>query len=88
MSSDAALACSDGSRRIANQKTPGRYAPIQKFAPQDCVASINGIVEKIDQVFESGDRQAVNEMKAVFGLEALGDGDFAQTIAFPSMVLA
>lgn len=66
---------------------PARYTPIQKFAPQDCVASVNAIVDKMDQVFDSGDREAVRKMKAVFGLEDLGDGDFAQTIAFPSMTL-
>ena len=49
-----------------------RYAPIQKFAPQDCVASIYGIVDKIDQVFDSGNRQAVMEMKTVFGLGGIG----------------
>lgn len=48
------------------------------------MASVNAIVDKIDQIFDGGDREAVRKMKAVFGLEALGDGDFAQTIAFPS----
>lgn len=64
--------------------TLSRYAPIQKYAPQDCVASINAIVEKIDYVFGTGNTTLINQMKAVFGLESLGDGDFAQTIAFPS----
>jgi hypothetical protein len=48
------------------------------------VASITAIVEKIDQVFDSGDAQMIHKMKAVFGLETLSDGDFAQTIAWPS----
>ena len=61
-----------------------RYAPIQKYAPQDCMASINAIVAKIDMVFDSGDAAMIHKMKAVFGLESLADGDFAQTIAFPS----
>ena len=61
-----------------------RYAPIEKFAPQDCVASINAIVQNIDSIFDSGDATAVQAMKSVFGLESLSDGDFAQTIAFPS----
>ncbi|KAK5107937.1 hypothetical protein LTR62_000542 [Meristemomyces frigidus] len=60
------------------------YDPIQKFGPQDAVASINAIVEKIDRVFATGNATAVHQMKAVFGLEALeSDGDFAMTIAFP-----
>ena len=64
--------------------TKSRYAPIQKFAPQDCVASINGIVEKMNEVFDSGHRQAITQMKTVFGLEDLNDADFAQAVAFPS----
>lgn len=38
----------------------------------------------MDQVFNSGDAEAIHKMKAVFGLESLVDADFAQTIAFPS----
>ncbi|KAK3679642.1 hypothetical protein LTR78_000017 [Recurvomyces mirabilis] len=60
------------------------YDPIQKFGPQDCVASINAIVDKVDLVFESGNATAVRQMKAVFGLETIADDrDFAATIAFP-----
>lgn len=63
------------------------YDPIQKFAPQDCVGSLNAIREKIDQVFSTGDATAIRKMKAVFGLEALvDDRDFAMTIAFPMCV--
>lgn len=47
------------------------------------MASINGIVANIDNIFNSGDRAVIQKMKAVFGLEALGDGDFAASIAFP-----
>ena len=61
-----------------------RYDPIQKFGPQDCVASVNAIVDKVDLVFASGNATAIHEMKAVFGLETLADNrDFAATIAFP-----
>lgn len=61
-----------------------RYDPIQKYGPQDCVGSINAIVDKIDFVRSTGNATAVREMKAIFGLEALeNDGDFAMTIAFP-----
>ncbi|KAK0289501.1 hypothetical protein LTR35_002698 [Friedmanniomyces endolithicus] len=60
------------------------YDPIQKFAPQDCVGSINAIVDNIDRIFASGNATAIHHMKAVFGLEALtNNGDFAMTIAFP-----
>jgi hypothetical protein len=62
------------------------YNPIQKYGPQDCVSSINAIVEKIDHVIDSGDDEAIHELKSVFGLGDLKDiRDFAQTIAFPSM---
>ena len=60
------------------------YDPIQKFAPQDCVGSINAIIDKIDYVFENGNASQIDHMKSVFGLEALKDNrDFAMTIAFP-----
>ncbi|KAK3070034.1 hypothetical protein LTR53_011154 [Teratosphaeriaceae sp. CCFEE 6253] len=60
------------------------YDPIQKYAPQDCVGSLNAIVDKIDQVFATGNATAIRQMKSVFDLEALTDNrDFAMTIAFP-----
>jgi hypothetical protein len=60
------------------------YDPIQKFGPQDCVGSINALVDKIDHVFSTGNATAIRQMKAVFGLQDLtNDGDFAMTIAFP-----
>ncbi|GIZ47605.1 hypothetical protein CKM354_001069300 [Cercospora kikuchii] len=63
---------------------PQWYDPIQKYAPQDCVGSINAIVDKIDYVFEHGNASQIDHMKSVFGLEALKDDrDFAMTIAFP-----
>lgn len=63
---------------------PEWYDPIQKFAPQDCVASINGVVDKFDALVAANNSAAVAEVKAVFGLEALADDrDFAKTIAYP-----
>ena len=63
---------------------PDWYAPIQKYAPQDCVASINKIVDKFDQLVDADERDAVATFKSFFGLESLTDDrDFAMTIAFP-----
>lgn len=63
---------------------PEWYAPIQKFAPQDCVTSINNIIDKFDALVAANNTQAIHEFKAIFGLEALTDNrDFAMTIAFP-----
>lgn len=62
---------------------PQWYNPIQKFGPQDCVASITAIVANIDAIFDSGDADQIHKMKTLFGLETLTDGDFAQTIAWP-----
>lgn len=63
---------------------PQWYDPIQLLAPQDCVASINDIVDKIDIVVESKNQAAIKQLKEIFGLGALEDiRDFAQTIAFP-----
>lgn len=63
---------------------PQWYDPIQKFAPQDCTASLNAVVSKIDTVFSNGNETQIHHMKSVFGLETLkNNGDFAQTIAYP-----
>ncbi|OCK74269.1 hypothetical protein K432DRAFT_386908, partial [Lepidopterella palustris CBS 459.81] len=63
---------------------PQWYDPIQKFGPSDCVSSINGIVDKMDQLVSSNNTKAIDQLKAIFGLEALTDiRDFAMTIAFP-----
>nr|POE65594.1 putative extracellular serine carboxypeptidase [Quercus suber] len=63
---------------------PQWYDPIIKYGPQDCVSSVNAIVRKIDDVFETKNQTAINEIKKIFGLEALTDDrDFGQTIAFP-----
>ena len=60
------------------------YDPILKYGPQDCVGSINAIVDNIDHVFATGNATVIRQMKAVFGLEELTDNrDFAMTIAFP-----
>lgn len=62
-----------------------RYNPIQRYGPQDCVASVNGIISKIDKLTDSQNTKAIQELKAIFGLEKLKDiRDFAMTIAFPS----
>lgn len=63
---------------------PQWYDPIQLLAPQDCVASINNIVDKMDSLIKLKNHAAVQELKEIFGLTALTDiRDFAQTIAFP-----
>ncbi|KAJ8123302.1 hypothetical protein O1611_g9625 [Lasiodiplodia mahajangana] len=63
---------------------PQWYDPIQKFGPQDCVASVNDIIDKMDAVVLSNNQAAIRELKEIFGLSALEDiRDFAQTIAFP-----
>ena len=63
---------------------PEWYAPIQKFAPQDCVTSINNIIDKFDALVAENNTEAIEAFKAIFGLEALiDDRDFAMTIAFP-----
>lgn len=66
-----------------------RYNPIQKLAPQDCVASINGIVDKFDALVAANNTHAIRKFKSFFGLEDLTDNrDFAMTIAFPSKILS
>jgi hypothetical protein len=61
-----------------------RYQPIQKYAPQDCVGSLNAIIDNIDMIFATGNATLIYQMKSYFGLEDLKDNrDFAMTIAFP-----
>jgi hypothetical protein len=63
---------------------PEWYDPIQKYAPGDCTASINGIIDKLDYLIATNQKTAVQEFKEIFGLGALEDNrDFAMTIAFP-----
>ncbi|CAJ2506574.1 Uu.00g007040.m01.CDS01 [Anthostomella pinea] len=63
---------------------PQWYDPIQLLAPQDCVASINDIVDNMDYLVKSNNTAAIQQLKELFGLGALKDiRDFAQTIAFP-----
>ena len=63
---------------------PEWYAPIQKYAPQDCVASINDIIDKFDGLVANNDTDGIQMFKEIFGLGSLSDNrDFAMTIAFP-----
>lgn len=63
---------------------PEWYQPIQKYAPQDCVGSLNAIIDQIDDIFATGNKTLIRQMKGLFGLEDLTDNrDFAMTIAFP-----
>ena len=64
--------------------TTCRYAPIQKYAPQDCVTSINHIIDKMDYLVATNNTAAIQQLKNIFGLGSLSDiRDFAMTIAFP-----
>lgn len=63
---------------------PEWYAPVQKYAPQDCVAIVNNIVDRLDGLVAANNTAAVRELQAVFGLDSLTDlRDFAKTIAYP-----
>lgn len=63
---------------------PQWYDPIQLIGAQDCVASINDIVDKIDVLVNKNETDAIQQLKEIFGLGALTDiRDFAATIAFP-----
>ncbi|KAF2150317.1 extracelular serine carboxypeptidase-like protein [Myriangium duriaei CBS 260.36] len=63
---------------------PSWYNPIQKYAPQDCVARINKIVDNFDGLLKTKNTAAIKQFKSLFGLESLTDDrDFATTIAYP-----
>lgn len=68
----------------ATLEYPQWYDPILKFGPSDCVSRLVDIVDKIDEVIDSGNEEAIQELKTIFGLEALENiGDFAQAISYP-----
>ncbi|KAK7026334.1 putative serine protease EDA2 [Favolaschia claudopus] len=63
---------------------PQWYYTIQKNAPQDCIRSIEDIVNKMDFLIATNNTAALTDLKTIFGLEALQDiRDFALTIANP-----
>ncbi|XXH04955.1 hypothetical protein Hte_011378 [Hypoxylon texense] len=63
---------------------PEWYNTIQKYAPQDCITRINGIVDNFDLLISKNLTSAVKEFKSLFGLEVLiDDRDFAAAIADP-----
>jgi hypothetical protein len=60
---------------------PEWYDPIQKYAPGDCTASINAIIDKMDYLVVTKQTRAIQKLKEIFGLGALKDiRDFAMTI--------
>lgn len=64
---------------------PEWYNTIQKYAPQDCITRINGIVDNFDLLIAKNLTSAVKEFKALFGLGVLTDDrDFAAAIAVSS----
>lgn len=69
---------------IAKWEYPGWYNPILKYGPSDCISRLVGIIDKIDEVIDSGDQAAIQEVKEVFGLGPVSDiRDFAQAISYP-----
>ncbi|KAK7182016.1 hypothetical protein DPSP01_006247 [Paraphaeosphaeria sporulosa] len=69
---------------IAKWEYPSWYNPILKYGPSDCISRLVGIVDKIDEVIDSGNKAAIQEVKEVFGLGPVSDiRDFAQAISYP-----
>jgi hypothetical protein len=69
----------------ATLEYPQWYDPIIRYGPADCISRIVNIVDKIDGIIASGNKNSIKELKDVFGLGALENiGDFAQTISYPS----
>jgi hypothetical protein len=61
-----------------------RYDPVQKYGAQDCIASINNIVDKMDAVIETNNTGAIDQLKTLFGLQDLEDiRDFVYSVALP-----
>ncbi|KAI0072974.1 peptidase S28 [Panus rudis PR-1116 ss-1] len=49
----------------------GYYEPIRQFMPKNCSADVQAVIAHVDKVFTSKNQSAINETKALFGLEAL-----------------
>lgn len=68
---------------------PEWYNPIMRYGPSDCISRLVGIIDKIDEVIDSGDEDAIQAVKEVFGLGAVSDiRDFAQAISYPRKLFA
>ncbi|KAI0832760.1 peptidase S28 [Trametes gibbosa] len=49
----------------------GYFEPIRQFMPQNCSADVQAVIAHIDEVFTSGNRKEINNIKALFNMSAL-----------------
>lgn len=54
------------------------FQPIQEHMPANCSADIQKVIAHVDSVITGPDQNAINKLKALFGLSGLGHlDDFA-----------
>ncbi|KAI0404413.1 serine carboxypeptidase S28 [Xylaria palmicola] len=59
------------------------FKPIEEALPRNCSADVKAVVQYVDGVLASGDKDDVGMLKARFGLSPLNDPDFAYVLASP-----
>lgn len=59
------------------------FSPIEQALPTNCSNDIKAVVKYVDYVFEQGDKDDIEELKAKFNLEDLNAMDFADVLANP-----
>lgn len=56
------------------------FEPIEEGMPANCSADAALVIAQIDTVFTSGTQEEILALKTSFGLEALGDDDFGESL--------
>lgn len=59
------------------------YTPVEEALPRNCSADIKAVIQYVDGVLESKDEADITTLKTRFGLSALNDADFADTLSNP-----
>ncbi|KAI8624529.1 serine carboxypeptidase S28 [Xylariaceae sp. FL1651] len=59
------------------------FDPVEEALPRNCSADVKAVIQYVDGVLSSGDDGDVSTLKTRFGLTALNNADFADTISNP-----
>lgn len=66
----------------AQVRFPEYFDPIQKYADQSCISTLQRAIHTIDSLLELPS-PVPQLLKAMFGLPGLDNGDFAQVLTMP-----
>ncbi|KAI1337447.1 peptidase S28 [Xylariaceae sp. FL0016] len=59
------------------------FSPIEDALPSNCSTDVRAVIQYVDTVLASGNADDISTLKTRFGLSALNDMDFADTLANP-----